>query len=115
MTPTRTLPVAALLLATTAGCGLFTGSSGRRAASPEPEQSASFHYATRAKATTSANVSIGLIAPQFVGDGVTYWREYQSDPTTAGMVRALRASLGQLLTAKPRASRSRVPSSRWRS
>ena len=58
-----------------------------------------FSYATKAS-QTKVDVTIGLVTPQFVGDGVAYWQENKNNDTVRKMFRALRNSFNSLLVSK---------------
>lgn len=79
------------------GPACFGGGSSQR--KDEPLYQATYSYATTAPGG-KCEVTVGIIAPQFEGEGETYWRENKDDETVSGMVRALRAGLEQLLIDK---------------
>jgi len=46
------------------------------------------------------DVTVGLVAPQFSGDGATYWQASKNDEVAGAMFRGLRTSFNELLVAK---------------
>jgi hypothetical protein len=50
--------------------------------------------------TQKIDVTVGVIAPNFVGDGIVYNTNNREDATVRGMVRGVRASFASLLIAK---------------
>jgi hypothetical protein len=45
-------------------------------------------------------VTVGIVAPQFSGDGTSYWAEQKNDEIVRGMVRGFRTEFNALLIAK---------------
>lgn len=80
------------------GCAFLFGEGEK-----EPKKVAayqpSFTYAARAS-ESKVDVTIGLVNPQFTGDGVSYWQQNQNDEVVRNMVRALKASFNSLLVTK---------------
>lgn len=68
-------------------------------ANPPYQPSYSFSSSS-SKPGQKVDVSIGLIAPQFTGDGVDWWRDAKSNDEPKSMIRALRSSFGELLISK---------------
>jgi hypothetical protein len=58
-----------------------------------------FSYDT-ATSTEKINVTVGVVAPNFVGDGIVYNTNTKRDETVKSMLRGVRASFASLLIAK---------------
>lgn len=86
-----TIALAAVIFA---GC-----SAAERAAPKEPPYSPKFNYSANGSGA-KIDVSVGLIAPQFEGDGQKYWATQKDDDVAKGMVRGMRTSFEALLTTK---------------
>ncbi len=65
---------------------------------PPPYQ-ANFGYAVPASGR-KIDVTVGIVAPQFSGDGIDWWKSRKTDDVTKAMVRNLRTSFTELFTAK---------------
>lgn len=79
----------------------ITSASCSTAAPPPkvPPYNPTFSYAMPQGAEKVA-VTIGLVAPQFTGDGAMYWTAQKSNEVTKSMVRGLRTSFTELFVAK---------------
>jgi len=77
-----------------AGCGASAPTR-----PPVAPYSPSFDYAVK-EAGEKADVTVGIVGPQFSGDGEGYWQTQKSDAVVSAAVRALRTSFAALLSAK---------------
>lgn len=64
-----------------------------------PAYEPKFSYAT-APSKEKADVTIGIIAPQFVGDGLEYLKSNKDDPVVKDMLRGIRTGFNEMLLAK---------------
>lgn len=92
----RTLCTLAL---TSSGCAALFG-SGKSSAPPAPAYTPSWTYRSTAPSATKTPVTVGIVNPQFVGDGERYFQEQKEDQALKDMVRAFRTSVPELLVAK---------------
>jgi hypothetical protein len=71
-------------------------------APPQPTQppyEPKFTYSVP-KATDKIDVTVGIVAPQFSGDGIAYFKEQRDDEVVKGLLRGMRTSFAELLVAK---------------
>jgi hypothetical protein len=69
-------------------------------ATPEkPAYQPNFSYAV-ADSGRKIDITLGIVAPQYSGDGVEWWKHNKTDEISAAMTRSLRTSFTELFTAK---------------
>ena len=68
-------------------------------AKTEPEYPPAFKYAV-AQSPTKADVAIGVVAPQFSGDGTDWWKARKHDECSKALVRGFRDNFESLFIAK---------------
>lgn len=95
---TRHLAALAVLLAS-AFLFSFTCVSPTPAPAPAPPYSPKFTYSVQ-KAAAKLDVTVGLVAPQFAGEGTTYWTNNKRDDVAKALIGGLRASFNELLVGK---------------
>jgi hypothetical protein len=85
-------------------CVIVLASSGcaaaRPAQPPPPPYEPRFSYKVEAEVQNKVDVTVGVVAPQFSGDGTAYWAQQKNDDIARGMIRGLRTEIGALLIAK---------------
>jgi len=95
-----TLPTLGLLFAANAtGCVTQAEAPPKVAEAVPPPYQANFGYAVP-NSGRKIEVTVGIVAPQFSGDGVEWWKSRKTDDVTKAMVRGLRTSFTELFTAK---------------
>lgn len=93
----RLLALASLSMV--AACAALFG-SGKSTAPEKPRYTPSWSYRSTTPASEKTPVTIGIVNPQFVGDGERYHQEQKDDQAVKDMLRALRTSVPELLVAK---------------
>jgi hypothetical protein len=69
------------------------------AAPEKPAYQPNFRYAV-ADSGRKIDVTLGIIAPQYSGDGIEWWKRNKTDEISAALARSLRTSFTELFTAK---------------
>lgn len=69
------------------------------AAPEKPVYQPNFSYAV-ADSGHKVDITLGIVAPQYSGDGVEWWKQNRADSISAAMARSLRTSFTELFTAK---------------
>jgi hypothetical protein len=79
---------------------LMQGCMAAAPAAPEkPPYQPNFTYAV-ADSGHKIDITLGIVAPQYSGDGVEWWKQNKTDGISAAMARGLRTSFTELFTAK---------------
>lgn len=90
----RNLSLALVLISSVAGCGLFGPGK-----PPVPPFQASFSYSAP-KQAAKLDVTVAVVAPQFTGDGTSWWAGAKGFDTSKRLVSSLKSSFAELMNAK---------------